>query len=111
MLGSAHQKKAASDFVRDIQATGGTQHLRALRMALSLNPDVIFFLTDADKPVLRERDIDDLQNRASRSATAIHAIQFGEGSNQNSGNWIETLATGTSGKYRYINVNQLGDEK
>lgn len=111
MLGSEPQKKSATDFVRDIQATGGTQHLRALRMALNLNPDVIFFLTDADKPALRERDIDDLQNRASRSATAIHAIQFGEGGNQNNGNWIEILATGTSGKYRYINVSQLSDDK
>lgn len=111
MLGSEPQKKIATDFVRDIQATGGTQHLRALRMALSLNPDVIFFLTDADKPALRQRDIDDLQNRASRSATAIHAIQFGEGPNQSSGNWIEILAIGTSGKYRYINVNQIGEDK
>jgi len=111
MLGSEHQKKTAIDFVRDIQATGGTQHLRALRMALNLNPDVIFFLTDADKPALRQRDIEDLQDRASRIATAIHAIQFGEGPNQNSGNWIEGLALGTSGKYRYINVNQLGDDK
>ncbi|MDX1925852.1 MAG: hypothetical protein SFV81_05010 [Pirellulaceae bacterium] len=107
MLGSEHQKKTATDFVRDIQATGGTQHLRALRMALSLNPDVIFFLTDADKPALRQRDIEDLQSRASRSSTAIHSIQFGEGPNQNSGNWIENLAVGTSGKYRYINVSQL----
>lgn len=111
MLGSDHQKKTATDFVRDIQATGGTQHLRALRMALNLNPDVIFFLTDADKPALRQRDIEDLQDRASRSSTAIHAIQFGEGPNQNSGNWIEGLALGTSGKYRYINVSQLGDDK
>jgi hypothetical protein len=111
MLGSEHQRKTAADFVRDIQATGGTQHLRALKMALNLNPDVIFFLTDADKPALRQRDIEDLQNRASRSGTAIHAIQFGEGPNQSSGNWIEGLALGTSGKYRYINVSQLGDEK
>ena len=44
LIGGQHQKKTASDFVRDIQATGGTQHLRALRMALNLNPDVIFFL-------------------------------------------------------------------
>ena len=111
MLGSAHFKKAATDFVRDIQATGGTQHLRALRMALSLNPDVIFFLTDADKPALRKRDIEDLQDRASRAGTAIHAIQFGEGPNQNSNNWIESLALGTSGKYRYLNVSQLSDDQ
>lgn len=111
MLGAPKQKKYAEDFVRDILATGGTQHLRALRMAISLNPDVVFFLTDADKPALRQRDIEDLQDRASRSATAIHAIQFGDGPNQNSGNWIEALATGTSGKYRYIDVRQLGDEE
>ena len=59
---------------------------------------------------LREREIDDLQNRASRSTTSIHSIQFGEGPNQSNGNWIQVLAEGTSGKYRYINVNQLSDE-
>ncbi len=107
MLGSTANKRNANAFVRDIQATGGTQHLRALRMALSMNPDVVFFLTDADKPALRERDIDDLHNRASRSTTTIHSIQFGEGPNQNNGNWIQTLADGTSGKYRYINVQQI----
>ena len=110
MLGSEANKSTANAFVRDIQATGGTQHLRALRMALNMNPDVIFFLTDADKPALREREIDDLQNRASRSTTSIHSIQFGEGPNQSGGNWIQVLAEGTTGKYRYINVNQLGDE-
>ena len=111
MLGSEANKRNANAFVRDIPATGGTQHLRALRMALTLNPDVVFFLTDADKPALRERDIDDLQNRASRSNATIHSIQFGEGPNQSNGNWIQKLAEGTSGKYRYINVSQLGDEE
>ncbi len=110
MLGSEANKHTANAFVRDIPATGGTQHLRALRMALNMNPDVIFFLTDADKPALRDREIDDLQNRASRSTTSIHSIQFGEGPNQSNGNWIQVLAEGTSGKYRYINVNQLNDE-
>lgn len=109
MLGSENNKRTANAFVRDIPATGGTQHLRALRMALNMNPDVIFFLTDADKPALREREIDDLQNRASRSTTSIHSIQFGEGPNQSNGNWIQVLAEGTQGKYRYINVNQLND--
>ncbi len=107
LYGNARNKEIANAFVRDMSATGGTQHLKALRMALNLRPDVIFFLTDADKPPLRERDIDDLQNRASRSLTVIHAIQFGEGPNQSDGNWIQSLAEGTAGKYRYINVSKL----
>lgn len=111
MLGSELNKRNANSFVRDIQATGGTQHLRALRMAISMNPDVVFFLTDADKPALREREIDDLHNRASRCSATIHSIQFGEGPNQSSGNWIQNLAEGTTGKYRYINVSQLGSDE
>ena len=45
-------KTLAEDFVRKIQASGGTEHMAALRAALNLGPDVIFFLTDAADPAL-----------------------------------------------------------
>ena len=107
LRGDDASKRSAVGFVRDITATGGTRHLNALRLAISMSPDVIFFLTDADNPGLNYRDIDDLQNRASRCGATIHAIQFGEGAKQGGENWIQLLAEGTRGQYRYFNVSNL----
>ncbi len=104
--GDDRSKEAAMRFVRDVSAAGGTQHVDALRMALNMAPDVLFFLTDADSsPSLKE--IDSLQTRASRAGTTIHGIQFGSGPSRNSGGWIRLLAEGTGGKFRYIDVTEL----
>lgn len=105
LTGETSSKTAAERFVRDMVAVGGTRHIDALRMALGMNPDVIFFLTDADMaPPARE--IEDLHVRASRIGTTIHTIQFGAGPNQSGGGWIKNLAVGTAGQYRYIDVTQ-----
>jgi hypothetical protein len=73
-------------------------------MALSMGPDVIFFLTDADQPALSQRNLDDLADRAQRLGAVIHTIQFGAGGNQGTGAWIAELARLTGGKYRYLDV-------
>ncbi len=107
--GDERSKEAAVRFVRDISADGGTQHVDALRMGLNMGPDVLFFLTDADSsPPARE--LESLQNRASRSGTTVHSIQFGSGPSRNDGGWIRTLSEASGGKYRYIDVAQLGNE-
>lgn len=107
--GDEPSKNAAQRFVRDVVAIGGTRHVDALRMAIAMGPDVIFFLTDADHPPLPVREIDDLHTRASRIGATIHAIQFGAGSNQTGGGWIQQLAAGTAGQYRYVDVTRLGE--
>lgn len=107
LKGDEPTKLAAQRFVREISAIGGTRHIDALKMSLAMGPDVIFFLTDADQPAPSAAAIEDLHTRASRSGTTIHCIQFGAGSNQVAGSWIKLLATGTAGKYRYIDVAQL----
>ncbi len=38
LFGNARNKEIANSFVRDMSATGGTQHLKALRMAINLHP-------------------------------------------------------------------------
>jgi hypothetical protein len=100
-------KQNAQRFVRDIAAIGGTRHIDALRMALAMNPDVVFFLTDADFPAPSAVDIENIQDRAARTGATIHSIQFGSGPNQGSGGWIRELAEGTLGKYRYVDVSQF----
>lgn len=104
--GDQASKDAAARFIRDVPAAGGTRHIDALRMALAMGPDVVFFLTDADSsPPARE--IDDLQTRAIRGGTTIHSIQFGSGAAAAGSNWLKRLADGLGGQYRYIDVTSL----
>lgn len=103
-------KQMAIGYVRRMSPDGGTQHLPALRMALSMGVDVVFFLTDADQPPLTQRDLTDLADRAARRSTVIHTIQFGAGGNQGSGAWIAELARSTGGKYRYIDVSTFASD-
>ncbi|MEM8735619.1 MAG: hypothetical protein AAGG44_15400 [Planctomycetota bacterium] len=106
LRGDDKDKSAAQRFVRDVAAVGGTQHTGALQMAMRMNPDVVFFLTDADAAP-PTRDIERLHTQAARIGATIHTIQFGSGSNQSGGGWIEFLASQTGGKYRYIDVSKL----
>ncbi len=107
LRGDEKSKEEAQRFVRNMGAVGGTQHIDALRMALAMSPDVIFFLTDADVPAPSYRDIESLHIRASRAGTTIHTIQFGSGPNASAGSWIRALAEGTLGKYRYVDVTEF----
>ncbi len=107
MRGDDLSKQEANRFVRDISAVGGTNHIDALRMALGMNPDVAFFLTDADFPAPSVSDIEDIHVRAARAGATIHTIQFGSGPNQGTGGWIQRLAEGTLGKYRYVDVSKF----
>ncbi|MCC6509084.1 MAG: hypothetical protein IT423_08250, partial [Pirellulaceae bacterium] len=104
LSGTEENKKSAVSYVRSMVADGSTEHLDALRLALGMGPDVIFFLTDAEEPGMTKRELDDLVERASRHATVIHTIQFGTGGNRNSSSWISELAGATGGKFRYIDV-------
>jgi hypothetical protein len=103
-------KKRAKQFVRAMIANGGTEHLSALRMGLSFGPDVLFFMTDADEPRLTDSQLQDLQERALRTQTTIHAIQFRAGPQTGSGGWIRSLAEMTKGTYRYVDVETLQPE-
>ena len=79
-------KNLAARFVGGITADGGTDRLPALRAAVQMNPDVIFFLTDADDPMPRSelaeiaelngtrwrRDLDDrIRSRAGDSVEKL----------------------------------------
>jgi hypothetical protein len=107
LRGDEQSKENAQRFVKNMVAVGGTQHIDAMRMALAMSPDVIFFLTDADYPEPSSRDIESILVRASRAGTTIHTIQFGSGPNQDDGGWIRRIAEGTLGKYRYVNVAEF----
>jgi len=52
VFATERNKALARRFVASITAEGGTRHEEALIAAIKLQPDVIFFLTDADEPKL-----------------------------------------------------------
>lgn len=100
-------KRRAEQFVRAIGAEGGTEHFDALKMALRLEPDVIFFLTDARIPQLRRNQLDEIRNRCVRAGTTIHAIEFGVDVVAPEVSFLRTLAAENQGEYRYIDVQTL----
>ncbi len=102
------QKQSAINFVKDKSATGGTRHLPALKKALLLRPDVIFFLTDADDPPMKPSEIEEIQYMASFNNTSINAIQFGEGPSSGA-KWIQSIASGTRGQFRYVDAAKFGE--
>jgi hypothetical protein len=104
-FGTADEKDRAMAFVSSINATGGTRHLDALRTALRLNPDVIFFLTDADEPRLTESELDRVR-RLNRRAM-INTIEFGYGPQHSSTNFLVQLARQNGGQHVYVDVRRL----
>lgn len=104
LSGSDENKKMAIGYVRRMVPDGGTVHLSAIRMGLSLAPDVIYFLTDADEPGVSGKEMEDLVDRAERAGTVIHTIQLGTESNPSGNSWMAQLAKATGGKYRYLDV-------
>lgn len=97
----------ATRYVESISAFGGTEHDTALKLALRMSPDVIFFLTDARIPRLSESELLEIQRRAERSGTTIHAIEFGPEPVAPGDSFLRELASQNNGQYRYIDVRRL----
>ena len=57
--------------------SGGTDHEEALKLAIRLQPDVIFFLTDGDDPKLTPAQLAKIRHLAA--GIVINAIEFGPG--------------------------------
>jgi hypothetical protein len=98
-------KTRVQQLVGRIVPEGGTEHAPALKMALALNPDVIFFLTDADD--LRERDVKDI-TALNKDRARIHTIEFGIGPELERENALRELASSNGGTYRYVDTAKLG---
>ena len=99
MFGDDKNKRLAEGYVRSIAATGGTHHMDALRMALNLNPDVLFFLTDADEPQLSSVELAEIARRNQRVGATINAIQFGAGPDRGGYNFLKRLARQNNGQH------------
>jgi hypothetical protein len=103
MAATAGNKSRVRAQLAIIRPDGGTDHMLALRKALELKPEVIFFLTDADQ--MTNGDVD--QILVEVGSTRIHAIEFGRGTDLGQRAPLDRLATTTGGAYLYVDVSRF----
>jgi hypothetical protein len=99
----------AESFVNSITAAGGTDHLQALKLALRFQPDVIYFLTDADEPPLSDKQLGEI--RRNNGAAAIHVIEFKAGRDLGKRNFLRQLADDNRGEYKHVDIDSLSAAK
>ena len=80
--------------------------MEALFKALSMSPDVIFFLTDADDPKLTDADLTRLR-KGNRAGAVINCIEYGSGASQGDNNFLKRLAAQNRGHHAYVDVSRL----
>ncbi|MEQ8786634.1 MAG: hypothetical protein RIC55_10060 [Pirellulaceae bacterium] len=110
MFGTEREKGMAGRFVQNIIADGGTNHMKALKLAIGMAPDVIFFLTDADEPQLTDDELLQI-HRMNRAGATIHAIEFGSTAAPRRDNFLMQLARENDGEHTYVNVTTLPDAR
>ena len=96
-------KQRAIRFIDSVAADGGTDHEEALKLAIRLQPDVIFFLTDADDPKLSPAQLAKIRDLAA--GIIINAIEFGPGPKPPGGSFLADLARQNGGGYAYVDVS------
>lgn len=85
--------------LEDLSAAGATDHPAALRRALALRPDVLFWMTDADD--LRESDLPVLR-RANQSGAILHVVELTRQTDDRSASTLTHLAQDHGGTHRRI---------
>jgi hypothetical protein len=99
-------KKLAARFIRGVKADGGTNRFAALKHALAIKPDVIFFLSDADDP-MSAKEMSEIARLNERGGAQLCAIEFGRGDSVPKSNFLQELARENDGQYAYVNVEKL----
>ncbi len=105
VFGNDATKELAKRFVESITGDGATEHEEALSLALRMQPNVIFFLTDADEPRLTSDQMARLERL--NHGTAINTIEFGYGPPLDTNNFLVQLARRNRGQHVYVDVAHL----
>lgn len=84
--------------VRQLSASGDSDHVRALCRALALHPDVLFFVTDADALTLEQAASITSRN----TGTIIHAIELTRRHGSERDGPLVRLARDNGGTYRRV---------
>ncbi len=99
-------KELASRFIRSITPFGGTDHEKALLLAINTQPDVIFFLADADEyTVMSPAALAKIKRRSA--GITINTIEFGMGPQPTANSYLVQLARQNGGRYMYVDVRAL----
>ncbi|MBI1345002.1 VWA domain-containing protein [bacterium] len=109
MFATELNKTLARQQIAGVEPNDGTAHIPALELALRLNPEVIFFLTDADQPQLTPQELNSIQ-RLNQGRARIHTIEFGQGGEVDLDNFLKKLARQNGGTYRYFDIKRLNPE-
>jgi hypothetical protein len=102
---TSHQLRQAMQFIAGIQPDSGTNRKAAMLMALSLEPDVIYLLTDADDPPLDAKDLRDIL-RSNKKKTAIHVVEFGLDADLSQDSFLKRLARQNAGRHQYFDLTR-----
>ncbi len=97
-------KERAIAFLDKVRPHGNTDHLPAVRLALDLRPDLLFWLTDGDEPRLSREELDQIRDWSI--GTRIYTIEFGVGNEPRSPGFLKTVALENGGKYQWIDLVQ-----
>jgi von Willebrand factor type A domain len=103
---SDRNKQLAANFVGGITADGGTDRMVALREAIAMSPNVIFFLSDADDP-MSASELAEVTRLNQRAQAAISVIEFGRKPAPTPNNFLMQLAKESGGQYGYIDTATL----
>jgi hypothetical protein len=90
-------RELAAAALDQLEAVGGTRHQLALPMALSLRPDVIFFLTDADD--LTPAYVREVTSQ-NRNHAVVHVIELNPSASSDGNMPLQVLARENGGVYR-----------
>jgi hypothetical protein len=105
VFGTDDNKRQAQAFVNSIAADGATQHEPAIRLAMQLSPDVVFFLTDADQPELSRAQLDRIA-KMNQGRAVINTIEFGLGPKIRKENFLDRLAHENGGQSVYVDISR-----
>lgn len=82
-------------WIKAQKARGHTHPIEAFNLAMSLEPDVIFFLTDGEIPP----ETQDVVKQLNSGSTVIHTIAF---ENEAGGELLRAIAAENRGRYRFV---------
>jgi hypothetical protein len=100
---SLENKREVVALLESVRPEGSTDPLPALRRALALRPEVIFFLTDADDFDVRQVAA---LTQLNHGRTAIHSIEMNTLHRNRDDLPLQVLARNNRGQYRAIAVSE-----
>lgn len=94
---SPENKDRVAQQLDSLAPVGLTDHPRALRLALTLRPDDIFFLTDGDD--LKPQEVESIR-QLNRGRSAIHTLELTTANRDRPDMPLQVLARQNRGQYR-----------